>query len=303
MLINFPYIERDSPVHRLDTRAKLLLLLVFSLTVAQTSNFWIILLGFLVAVFYYREAYLRWSETKKAWYLIIVLNTMIVLANFFLTGGHVVRGTDLVQEHVLTHLPFIGFTSHFPFIGPASLPLSVENITFLITQTLRNFSIAFIAVSLPYTTNPGQIAVAVRGLGVPDSIAYAFDLTFRFLPTVGRDFSTTMDAQRARGFELDKLRGGIFGRIARLAPLIVPLVIGSIIGAEDIINAMELRCFGIGKRTWLLELHARTFDRIIIALTLILFIGLTALNIAGYFYASGFLHIMHVQGIPAALTR
>jgi energy-coupling factor transport system permease protein len=166
-----------------------------------------------------------------------------------------------------------------------------------------NFSIAFIAISLPYTTNPGQIAVSVRGLGVPDAIAYAFDLTFRFLPTVGRDFSTTMDAQRARGFELDKLRGGIFGRIARLAPLIVPLVIGSIIGAEDIINAMELRCFGSGKRTWLLELHARRFDRIVIALTLLLFIGLTALNIAGYFYPTGILHSMHIQGIPSALTR
>ena len=132
----------------------------------------------------------------------------------------------------------------------------------------------------------------------PDGIAYPIDLSFRFLPTVGRDFGTTLDAQRARGFALDKLRGGIFGKIVRLAPLVVPLVIGSIVGAEDIINAMELRCFGVVKRTWLTELRTSRSDKIVMALCIAWFVGITVLNILGN-YTTGFWHFLHTQGIPA----
>jgi ABC transporter len=127
--------------------------------------------------------------------------------------------------------------------------------------------------------------------------------SLRFLPTTVRDFVTTLDAQRARGFEIDKLRGGLFGKVARLAPMIVPVVIGSIVGAGDIINAMELRCFGVGKRTWLIELHTRQVDRAILTLALAGFAAVTLLNILGIFFTTGPLHILHSQGIPPFLLR
>src|SRR5207302_6404039 len=124
-----------------------------------------------------------------------------------------------------------------------------------LTPSMRNIRLAFLALPVKSTTDPGFTEVAFKGMGVPDKFSYAIDLSIRFLPTIVRDFGTTLDAQRARGFEIDKLRGGFFGKVAKLAPLLVPVVIGSIVGAEDIISAMELRCFGIGKRTWLTELH------------------------------------------------
>ena len=303
MLINFPYIQRDSPIHRLDTRAKFVLLFALGFAAAQTSNFWVILAGFVIAACYYNRAHLKWSETKRAWILIITLNVMIIFVNYFLSGGAVVQGVDIPRQHVLTYLPFLGLKRQFPFLGPAPLLISVESIVFMITQGLRNFSIALLAVPIPYTTNPADLGVAFKGMGLPDKIAYAIDLSFRFLPTVARDFGTTLDAQRARGFEIDKLRGGIFSKIARLAPMVVPVVIGSIVGAEDIISAMELRCFGVEKRSWIVELHARRIDKVIIALSIIGFFALTILNVLGNFYGSGFLHILHVQGIPGFLLR
>ncbi|HZT98952.1 MAG TPA: hypothetical protein VFA10_04795, partial [Ktedonobacteraceae bacterium] len=87
-----------------------------------------------------------------------------------------------------------------------------------------------------------------------------------------------------------------------LAPMVVPVVIGSIVGAEDIISAMELRCFGVGKRSWLAELHARGIDRAIITLSIIGFVVITLWNILGNFYDSGILHILHTQGIPGFLA-
>lgn len=302
MLINFPYIKRDSPIHRLDPRSKLILLLAFGFAAAQTSNFWVILAGFILAAFYYSQAHLKWIETRRAWIFIIALNVMLIGVNYFLSGGGVVQGVDLSHQHVLFTLPFFGFKRQPPFVDPAPLIFSVESVTFMITQGLRNFGIAFLAVAIPYTTDPSHLGVAFKGMGLPDKFAYAIDLSFRFLPTVGRDFGATLDAQRARGFELDKLRGGIFGKIARLAPMIVPVVIGSIVGAEDIINAMELRCFGVGKRTWLTELHLRRIDRLIITLSIAGFLVITLLNILGYFFASGPLHVLHTQGIPEFLA-
>lgn len=302
MLINFPYIQRDTPIHRLDPRTKFVLLFALSFAVAQTSNFWVIFTGLICAAFYYRQAHLKWAETKRAWFIIIALNFMIIFVNYFLSGGYVVQGVDLTHQHTLFTLPFLALKRQFPFLGPGPLLFSVESITFMITQGMRNFSIALLAVPIPYTTNPGHIGIAFKGLGLPDKFAYAIDLSFRFLPTVARDFGTTLDAQRARGFEIDKLQGGIFSKIARLAPMVVPVVIGSVVGAEDIISAMELRCFGVGKRSWLVKLHARPIDRVLITLAILSFIAITALNILGNFYAQGFLHVLHTQGIPHFLA-
>jgi energy-coupling factor transport system permease protein len=86
-----------------------------------------------------------------------------------------------------------------------------------------------------------------------------------------------------------------------MAPMLVPVVIGSIVGAEDIISAMELRCFGIGKRTWLIELHTRKIDRLLIAAGIAVFITISILNILGYFFKTGPLHVLHTQGIPPFL--
>ena len=121
-----------------------------------------------------------------------------------------------------------------------------------------------------------------RGLGLPDKIAYAMDLTMRFVPTFGRDFQLTLDAQRARGYELENLRGGLVQQVRKMAPLIVPVTIHAIIGSEDIIDAMDLRAFGIGPRTWLDELHYQRRDRILITIGVILLVGSIILSLFGF---------------------
>jgi energy-coupling factor transport system permease protein len=124
--------------------------------------------------------------------------------------------------------------------------------------------------------------VAFHGLGLPDKIAYAMDLTMRFIPTYGRDFQLTLDAQRARGLELERARGGLVAQVRKLVPLVVPVTIHAIIGSEDIIDAMDLRAFGIGKRTWLEELHYHRWDRVIIVLSFVMLFVSTLLALFGF---------------------
>jgi len=124
--------------------------------------------------------------------------------------------------------------------------------------------------------------VTFRGLGLPDKIAYAMDLTMRFIPTFGRDFTLTMDAQRARGYEIEKLSGGLFAQVRKLAPLVVPVTIHAIAGSEDIIDAMDLRAFGIGPRTWLDKLVYRRRDYALIGFGVALFLVSISVSMFGF---------------------
>ena len=107
------------------------------------------------------------------------------------------------------------------------------------------------------------------------------DLTMRFIPTFGRDFQLTMDAQRARGYELEKISGGLIQQVRKLGPLMVPVTIHAIIGSEDIIDAMDLRAFGIGPRTWLDQLTYHRRDRILVAFGILIFVTSLAVGFVG----------------------
>ena len=147
-----------------------------------------------------------------------------------------------------------------------TLKVTLERLFFGVSQFVRVFSIATMTILIPYSLNPALYGITFKGLGLPDKIAYAMDLTMRFIPTFGRDFQLTMDAQRARGYELEKISGGIIQQVRRLGPLMVPVTIHAIIGSEDIIDAMDLRAFGVGPRSWLDHLTYQPRDRVLMIL-------------------------------------
>ena len=60
------------------------------------------------------------------------------------------------------------------------------------------------------------------------------------------------------------------------------MTIHAIIGSEDIIDAMDLRAFGVGPRTWLQKLEYKTRDRILIGFGMLVFIFSLVLSIFGY---------------------
>lgn len=275
MLIAWKYRERDTIIQRLDPRARIIFMLAMLFSVIQ---FWDlrITLGFVaLALAQYFLAKLTWRDTRRSWLLISILIVFMTILTFLTGRGGV--ATAYFEEHVLTQL------------GPLSLPvvgwsltiaISVEKTIFAITQMVRMYAITSLAIAVPYTIDPSLYGVTFRGLGLPDKFAYAMDLAFRFVPTLGRDFSITLDSQRARGYEVEKVEGGLIAQIRKLAPLIVPVTINAIVGAEDIIDAMDLRCFGVGPRTWLQKLSYKRADWALIAFSAALFVGSTAVRVA-----------------------
>jgi energy-coupling factor transport system permease protein len=161
----------------------------------------------------------------------------------------------------------------------------VEQIFFALSQFTRVFSIAAMTILISYTIDPAQYGIAFRGLGLPDKLAFAMDLTMRFVPSLGRDFGMTMDAQKARGYELERRQGGLVNQVRRLAPLLVPVVIHSIVSGEEITDAMDLRAFGTQPRTWLRELKYQRRDYILITagvFMMVTSIAVSTLGIGGF---------------------
>lgn len=258
MLVTWRYRERKSIIQAFDPSAWIVFYTCF---IIGTMFFWdlrILAIFMALALLVVLTSGITWQESRRAWLFIGAFIIFFSLLTF-LTGRGGMEVYDV--EHTVTTV-----RAKFTIFGwRPTLTITVERLMFAASQLARVFSLASTTILIPYSLNPAHYGITFRRLGLPDKIAYAMDLTMRFIPTFGRDFQLTMDAQKARGYEIEKLKGGIFAQVRKLAPLIVPVTIHAIAGSEDIIDAMDLRGFGVGPRTWLVELKYRKRDYALMA--------------------------------------
>ncbi len=270
MLVTWAYKPRNTLIQRLDPRARLIFTACAMLAVILVWDLRWLLAWLAFALLTYRAARLTWKETRRFWLVVLPLITFLVLITA-LTG----RGGE--EAYQTTH-PLFTLA-----IGPWRWVISVEQVVFAAAQFARMLTLATLGLLIPFTIHPAHYGVAFRGLGLNDKFAVATDLAFRLVPSVARDFQTTLDAQRARGYELERKGAGLIRQIRNLAPLIVPVTIQAILNGEDIIDAMDLRAFGAKpRRTWLVELRYRPADYALIALGLLVLGGTLAAKAAGY---------------------
>ncbi len=276
MLVAWRYRKRDkSFIQWFNPRAWIIFYLCF---LFSTLAFWdvrYLLPFFIISLIVLFTSQIQWHEIRRA-FLFIIGFVFVFAVLTFLTG----RGGSEVykQEHLIRE-----FKASFSILGwTPTLDITVERAFFAVSQFVRVFSIAVMTILIPYSLNPALYGITFKGLGMNDKISYAMDLTMRFIPTFGRDFQLTMDAQRARGYELEKIKGGLFEQVRKLGPLMVPVTIHAIIGSEDIIDAMDLRAFGVGPRTWLDQLTYQFHDRVLIAFGVLILLISFAVGFLGY---------------------
>lgn len=274
MLVTWRYRKRKSLIQSFDPRAWIIF---YGCFVVASVFFWdlriLIPLLFIALVVVFTSG-IKWHEMYRAWLFIGGFIVFFSLLTFITGRGGVEFYTE---EHLITSLsaPFTIFNWR------PTLNITVERIFYALSQLVRVFSLASMTILIPYSLNPAHYGVTFHGLGLPDKIAYAMELTMRFIPTLGRDFQLTLDAQRARGYEIDKLRGGLITQVRKLAPLIVPVTIHAIAGSEDIIDAMDLRAFGIRPRTWLEQLRYQRRDYVLIAFAALLLVFSVVFSLLG----------------------
>jgi energy-coupling factor transport system permease protein len=275
MLVSFNYHNRNSLIEKIDPRARWIysILILFAITLFWDIRFLLFFLALNLGQYYL--ARLTWKETRRAWGFIFFIMGMMVIVNTLITSAGTIR--EVMQGGhpvVAISIPIFGWSLDFT--------LTIERLWFALTQVVRILAISALFLVIPFTMDPRQYGATFRGLGLPDRLAYSLDLAFRFVPTLGRDFQLTLDAQRARGYEVEKLDGGLFAQIRKMAPLVVPVTMNAILSGEDITNAMDLRCFGLHRRTWIEQLKYRRLDYLVIGLGALLLVASIVLNILGY---------------------
>jgi energy-coupling factor transport system permease protein len=243
MLATFKYLPGLSFIHRLDPRTKLIAFVLVMVATIVVDDVRVLAALLALAFGYYLLARLPWRSTWKAWAVVLFFSIVIIglinatlfgIAPAYVKSSHSIfsfptirLGSLLIHRTVTWEIAFVGFA-----------------------RMLRPLAIMAMILPFTFTTDPYMYGVAFRRLGLSDGVAFALDLSLRYVPTIARDFFITVDAQRARGYELEAKGGGLVNMIRRSAPLVVPVTINSIAGGEEVVEAMELRAFGVGPRTW-----------------------------------------------------
>jgi energy-coupling factor transport system permease protein len=243
MLATFKYLPGLSFIHRLDPRTKLIAFVLVMIATIVVDDVRVLAALFALSFCYYLLARLPWRATWKAWAVVLFFAIVIIgLINATLFG---IAPAYVKSSHPIFSFPTFTLGS---FVLKRTVTWEIAFVGF--ARMLRPLAIMAMILPFTFTTDPYMYGVAFRRLGLSDGVAFALDLSLRYVPTIARDFFITVDAQRARGYELEAKGGGLVNMIRRSAPLVVPVTINSIAGGEEVVEAMELRAFGVGPRTW-----------------------------------------------------
>jgi energy-coupling factor transport system permease protein len=129
-------------------------------------------------------------------------------------------------------------------------------------------------------TRVEEFSLALQRLGVPFVVTFAFSTAFRLVPTLLASAATVVEAQRSRGLDLES--GSVFSRLARHFPLLVPVIVSAIRNTDLMAMALESRGFrATAHRTSLLQPRLRARDWFALFLCLALAAGCIWLRRAG----------------------
>ena len=142
-------------------------------------------------------------------------------------------------------------------VGGYQVEFSQRGVILGFAITLRVVILA-ITMTLFFTlVNPMRLTRALYDMGMQFKYAYAFTLALRFLPLIVNEISTINNAQKCRGYDID--RSNFIVKTIKIIPLMTPLIIMCLRRASSIALAMDLKAFGsITNRTFYLELKPIT---------------------------------------------
>jgi len=223
------YFPGKSPIHLLDPRTKLILLVVYIVALFMAGG-WIsyaLLFAVLAAVIKISTIPVK-SIVKGMKPLVMILIFTGVLNLFFTQDGEVLLD--------------LGFAS-----------ITTGGLTRAIFMTVRILMLITCTFLLTYTTSPISLTDGLESLLKPlnaikvpvHELSMMMCIALRFIPTLIEETDKIMSAQKARGADFEN--GSIIDRAKALIPILVPLFIGAFRRADELATAMECRCYQGGE--------------------------------------------------------
>lgn len=222
------FFPAKSPIHRMDPRVKLVLVVLMIVFMFLAKNFFG--LGVMVA---FTVAAMLLSKVPIRLYVKSVKPVLFIIAFTSLINLFYGSGDPLWQ---------FGF-----------LRITLNGIFNALFIVIRIAALIMISALLTFTTSPTQLTDAIERLLKPLSklhvpvheFAMMMTIALRFIPTLLEETDKIMSAQKARGADLES--GGLIDRVKALIPILIPLFVSAFRRAFDLATAMECRCYHGGE--------------------------------------------------------
>lgn len=254
------YFPGHSVIHRLDPRTKLIVMVVYIVTLFLAVS-WVsygLMLAFLLICIKVSTIPPK-SIVRGMKPLVFILIFTCVLNLFYTEGGKI-----LVKFGIFS--------------------ISTEGIKrafFMLSRILMLISGTFL---MTYTTSPISLTDGLESLlkplkkvGLPvHELSMMMCIALRFIPTLIEETDKIMSAQKARGADFET--GSILQRAKALIPVLVPLFISAFRRADELATAMECRCYQGGEgRTKMKLLRYGRNDFTAFGISVLLFAAVVAL--------------------------
>ena len=116
------------------------------------------------------------------------------------------------------------------------------------------------------TTVPEDLANSLVKIGLPYPVAFVLNTALQFVPVMARRAKNVLDAQRARGIDLQPG----WSALRNYPAFFGPILIQAFQFAEELAEAMETRGFGLPGRTFLKDYRMKLIDWIAIIVGVLL---------------------------------
>ena len=245
----------NSLVHRYDPRLKIVTTVAYIVLLFAASNPLGLTLSILFLGVMYKVAKIPVKMIGKSLKPILPIVLFTAVLNLFFVSG---EGDPLV---------------HFWF-----LTIYAEGVRYAVLMAVRVMALIAGTSLLTYTTSPIVLTDAIEQLLKPlgklhfpvHELAMMMSIALRFIPTLIEETDKIMNAQKARGAQLDT--GKMTDRVKALVPVLIPLFISAFRRADELAMAMECRCYRGGTgRTRLKVLRCEKQDYIDLAVCIACF--------------------------------
>ena len=260
------YFPGSSFIHKLDARAKLIAVFVALVEIFLCKNFFS--LGLVAAFAILNVAVSKISfkvvfKGMKMIYFIVIFTS--VLQIFYNDSGNILLEWWKIK-------------------------VTTGGVFTAIFMAIRIVCLILISSLLTYTTSPTTLTDGISRLlsplnkiGIPvDTLAMMMTIALRFIPTLIEEIDKIMNAQKARGADLDS--GNLVQRAKALVPIFIPLFVNSFRRAYELAFAMECRCYnGSNKRTRMKQMKLGWRDAVAFVIIAVMLAGIILLN---YFFGA-----------------
>ena len=272
----FRYEQKETVIHRIDPRVKLVWVFCISALTIISGVPWMLLVIFLSTLPFW--VLLRPSREKVKSF-IFVLCTMVIGFMFsqsiFYYWGETPTFTILSAE--------------FPVLGSITGGIHVykEGAVYGLIQSLRFMASVSAAMVLVASTHPSEliaglvrfIRVGKRWIGFPGEIAFMVSSAAGFAPSMIEESLITTNAMQARGLKMK----GITNIIKAMRYLLFPLVVNVLRTGRQVAIAADARAFRATKnRTYVKELKLNGFDYLFLSYTFVFLSTGIYLSLTGY---------------------